>query len=603
MCKKSLIIPCHTDKRCFNLIFVPTYGGGMEIFMIHYNSRDKKCKSPFGAIPVSATVTFTVFCDNISMCYLTTQNSSHKMIKTKDGFTLDINFKESGLVFYNFMLISEQGIKFFINSSESGKGIFSLIKENSYQLTVYENFYKTPKWFKEGIAYQIFPDRFRISGNIIKAKKDSFYYENTNTVPNYIKKGNEIEKWDFFGGNLKGITEKLPYLKNLNVSVIYLNPIFEANSNHRYNTGNYLKIDPVLGSEEDFDNLISECDKLGIKVILDGVFNHTGADSIYFNKFGSYNSCGAYQSKESPYYSWFKFKNYPNEYESWWGVLDLPATNKENPEYVSFIITGENSVIKKWTNKKIGGWRLDVADELPDSFLEHLYKTVKDCNKNDVVIGEVWEDASNKIAYGSLKNYFTKPQLDSVMNYPFRDNLIAFLKKDINAETLKFRFDEQMENYPFERYMSNFNFLGTHDIERIKTVLSDINSENLLALIKMSVMCLFFYPGIPCIYYGDERGLEGEKDPDNRRFFPWKNENKEIFDIYKKSSDLRNNSDALKTGKTIFDSFGNDVFGIIRYTFSETKALYINRSEKTISFYSEFLNQNISVKKHNLIII
>lgn len=569
--------------------------------MIYYNSRDSLCKVPFGASLTFTPVKFSVLCDKISECFLITQTESYKMNKTDNGFEITLSFDESGLVFYNFMLITEQGIKIYINRSDNGIGLCSQFKERSYQLTVYENTKKTPKWFKTGIAYQIFPDRFNVSGKLIKAKDNAYYYENWDDNPKYIKKDNEIEKWDFFGGNLKGITEKLPYLKSLDVSVIYLNPIFEANSNHRYNTANYLKIDPILGREEDFDKLVEECDKFGIKIVLDGVFNHTGADSIYFNKFGNYDEVGAYQSKKSKYFNWFKFEKFPENYKSWWGVSDLPEVDKNNDDYISYIITSPESVIKKWTRKKIGGWRLDVADELPDNFLKLLYKKIKECYDDTVVIGEVWEDASNKIAYGKLKEYFTKPELDSVMNYPFRDGIVDFLKGKINAPNLKEVFYEQMENYPYERYMSNFNFLGTHDIERITSVLIDIDSTNYKKLLKIAVMCLFFYPGIPCIYYGDEAGVLGYKDPDNRRTFP-KEKNDEIFEIYKSASDLRTTFLALKSGNTKFENFKDDVFGIIRFNDTETKALYVNRSQSEIQFYSNVLNCNITLKEYGTFI-
>ncbi len=552
--------------------------------MIYYNAWDKTCKAPFGALQVLEKVKFNIKCTSISEAYFLYNDKSLKMDKCADGFCLETSFPECGLVFYNFLLVSDQGIKIYLNNSGKGVAIFSFNKETPFQLTIYENKIKTPDWYKEGIAYQIFPDRFNIGNNIIKSKTDVYYYDNWYDTPKYIKNGNEIAKWDFFGGNIQGIIDKLPYLKQLNVSVIYLNPIFESCSNHRYNTADYKKIDSLLGTEEDFDRLLDTAESLGIKIILDGVFNHTGADSVYFNKFGKYTSIGAYQSTSSPYYDWFMFDNYPTEYKSWWGVMDLPTVNKENESFRNYIISDEDSVIKKWTNKKIGGWRLDVADELSDSFLQELYSTVKSFGDDKIVMGEVWEDASNKVAYDTLKSYFTKGELDSVMNYPFRDNMVRFIKGEISAFDLKNIFSTLMENYPKERFMGNFNFLGTHDIERILTVVSDVNCDNAINILKMLVYALFFFPGLPCIYYGDEAGVTGYKDPDNRKTYPWGNENKEIFNLYKEASDLRANSNILKQGETVFLAENQDVFCITRLLDGKEFKLYINRSNKKYSW-------------------
>ena len=343
----------------------------------------------------------------------------------------------------------------------------------------------------------------------------------------------------------------------------------------------------MLGTEEDFDNLILEAEKRGIKIILDGVFNHVGAESIYFDRFGTFNSNGACQSENSPYSDWFYFKDYPVDYESWWGVMDLPKLNTENPNVRNYIC---ENVLKKWTKHGLGGWRLDVADELSDECLSMINKAVKEVNEDTVVIGEVWEDASNKVAYSVQKSYFSKPELDAVMNYPFRDNMVKFLLGDCDAFYLKNTFMTQMENYPKRNFMGNFNMLSTHDIARIFSV---VNKD--MSILEQFVSSLFIFPGVPCIYYGDEAGLEGGKDPDNRRTYPWGRENKDIYNIYKRYSDLRANSSVLKNGETLFDAVDENIFSVIRQKDNNKIILYLNNSTSEKNFISSHTNESIKI--------
>ena len=562
--------------------------------MIYYNSWDKKCKSVFGAVVKGENVTFTVFSDNCTECYLCIDNTEIKMEKKDKSFICTYKAEKCGPLFYFFRLISNNLFTIYIGKGTRENSEFSLVcPANLHQLTVTDDMPSLPKWYTDGIMYQIFPDRFAKSGEIRQIKENSHIYNDWYEIPKYIKteKG-EIEKWDFFGGNFDGICEKLDYLKDLNVSVLYLNPIFEATSNHRYNTADYTKVDPMLGTEEEFDNLILEAEKRGIKIILDGVFNHVGAESIYFDRFGTFNSNGACQSENSPYSDWFYFKDYPVDYESWWGVMDLPKLNTENPNVRNYIC---ENVLKKWTKHGLGGWRLDVADELSDECLSMINKAVKDVNEDTVVIGEVWEDASNKVAYSVQKSYFSKPELDAVMNYPFRDNMVKFLLGGCDAFYLKNTFMTQMENYPKRNFMGNFNMLSTHDIARIFSV---VNKD--MSILEQFVSSLFIFPGVPCIYYGDEAGLEGGKDPDNRRTYPWGRENKDIFNIYKKYSDLRNESSALKSGSTLFDAIDENVFCVIRYDHNEKYVLYLNNAIEEKTFVSPYNQKEITLSAKGL---
>ena len=302
-------------------------------------------------------------------------------------------------------------------------------------------------------------------------------HENWSDIPEYRpNEQGEILNNDFFGGTLRGIASKLDYLESLHVRTIYLNPIFQAYSNHRYDTGDYKRIDPMLGTEEDFRALCAQAAARGMRVILDGVFNHTGYDSRYFNGSGRYNSLGAHQSKDSPYYGWFDFKRWPDEYGSWWGIYTLPQVNEMNEDYLRYIIEDEDSVIRRWLRLGASGWRLDVADELPDAFIRHLTAAAKREKPDALVLGEVWEDASNKISYSERRAYFHGGELDSVMNYPLSDAILAFLGGG-TAEHFAETMECIRENYPHDVFYSLMNVVGTHDTARTLTLLGVADEE------------------------------------------------------------------------------------------------------------------------------
>jgi 4-alpha-glucanotransferase len=420
---------------------------------------------------------------------------------------------------------------------------------------------------------------------------------NWNDTPVYIKdeEGN-VTYWDFFGGNLAGVLEKLPYLKELGVSIIYFNPIFESPSNHKYDTADYLKIDAAYGDEETFSILVQKAKSLGISIILDGVFSHTGSDSIYFNKYGNYPGLGAYQSSDSPYFKWYKFKQTCNIYECWWNVNTLPEVDEMNPSYRQFIYGSENSVIRKWMAKGVAGWRLDVADELPDEFIQELRQVLKENNPEAILIGEVWEDASRKESYGRLRQYFWGNELDATMNYPWREMFIHFLLGQGDSALLHARILSLSENYPKENFYAAMNLIGSHDRPRILTILGEAplernlsdserrtyrfsTSARSLAVQRLKLLSLvqMTFPGVPCIYYGDEAGLEGYSDPYNRGTYPWGREDREIQDWYKKIIRLRAEYEVLQTGD--FQSFYGpaDVYGYKRRGKNEEITVLVNR--------------------------
>lgn len=524
-----------------------------------HNSHKVEYREPFGAVIVGRKVKIKILIEKnmkveLNLIYFNGLKENIKMnyegqSESRALYSADINTTDSiGLIKYYFTL-EKKGTSLFYGNNEKGLGGEGKIYYSNpkpYQITVYNEEY-IPEWFKEGIIYQIFVDRFyngNDDGKISNPKKNSFIYAHWQDEPMYIKdRYGSVERWDFYGGNLKGIINKLPYLKSLGITIIYLNPIFEASSCHKYDTGDYEKIDGMFGDEEDFVRLCDEGRKNGIRIILDGVFSHTGADSKYFNKFSTYPSIGAFQSKESPYYNWYRFYDYPNQYECWWGINNQPNVDELNESYLDYIIVGENSIISKWIKNGASGWRLDVADELPDKFIKLIKSKMREINKETILIGEVWEDASNKISYSEQREYLFGGELDSVTNYPLRKSVIEYVKGNILAKEFVDVLMSIYENYPKENFYSNMNLLGNHDTERILTVLeNDIKNLELALVIQMTL------PGVPLIYYGDEAGLTGGKDPSNRKTYPWDSENNEIIDIYRKFIKVRKSDEIFTKG-------------------------------------------------------
>lgn len=550
--------------------------------MIVFDSRKTEYKSKVRAIAVNEKVKLRIIVPRSMGCFAST------LCVTKDGenpayysmfwagmcgndheyWELHFSATTAGLYWYHFELDTPWG-KSFVRNVGHGIGDFAPDAVD-FQQTVYSEDFVTPDWLKGGIIYQIFPDRFYNSHTPKKGVRNTRVMRQWGEEPFWHEEQmNGIWNNDYFGGDLKGVAEKLPYLAELGVSCIYLNPIFEANSNHRYDTADYEKIDPLLGSDKDLKSLCKTAkDKYGISIILDGVFSHTGCDSKYFNLYSNYDSVGAYNSKESPYFSWYKFIDYPDEYHSWWGIKLLPEIIEENESYRTYIC-GENGILRKWLKCGISGWRLDVADELPDVFLDDLRKAVKAEKKDAVIIGEVWEDATTKFAYSERRRYLLGQQLDSVMNYPFADAVLNFVKFP-NADAF---FDSVMgiiENYPPQVTNVLMNHIGTHDTERAISRLAGENIEGYgrhwqyehnklsqydylrgISMMKIASLIQYTLPGVPSLYYGDEIGMQGLKDPFNRACMDWENPNTELLKWYKRLGEVRRGLKVFEKGEFI----------------------------------------------------
>ena len=489
------------------------------------------------------------------------------------------------LCWYDFRAEDHRGVSYAIGAPEdglSGEGVMTNGLPRAWQITVYDPAYTTPDWMHTGIIYQIFPDRFYKKGDFLQQREECYYHQDWNDDPILMPEGGDDNcARDFFGGNLKGIEEKLPYLAELGVTVLYLNPVFQARSNPRYDTADYEKIDPLLGENEDLKSLCEAAKARGIRVMLDGVFSHTGEDSVYFNRYGRFPSVGACQSTHSPYCPWYSFSRYPDLYDSWWGFHTLPAVNKSCASYQQFMFQ-PGGVVRQWIHRGTSGWRLDVADELTMDFLRKLRKAAKAENPDAVVLGEVWEDASHKVAYGEMRCYCQGDTLDSVMNYPLREAAIDFFTGKITAGALKRLIQCQKENYPVPFYYSLMNLAGSHDRARIINVLAGKTWENLApkdrrgrqlsraeynkaaAKFVELTRLLCALPGIPCIYYGDEAGMQGSSDPYCRGTFPWGRENKDLQAKIKEILWQRRNSPALQTGDMSIEVIDEDTLLIQR---------------------------------------
>ena len=570
-----------------------------------HNSQDLYYKSPFGAVECDSNIEIKIKINkkqkpsSVILNFITDDGINTEISLNRCGDQGDYHIYSSpikipeqvGLYWYHFTIKTQTETFYYGNNAQilGGEGAIYKSDPPSYQITVYKKRNTTADWIKDGIMYQIFPDRFyngNQDGKLNKPNRDMIFRSDWMDTPKYLKdEEGRVDYFDYFGGNLLGVIKKLDYLKELGVTVIYLNPVFEGGSNHKYDTGDYKKIDSMFGDEELFIELCEKAKEKGIRIILDGVFSHTGDDSLYFNRYGRYDSLGAYQSKDSPYYSWYKFEDYPKKYESWWGVDALPNIDELDQGYLDYIINDPDSLVNKWSSLGISGWRLDVADELPDEFIKQFKSGLKNADPDSILIGEVWEDASNKRSYGQRRDYLLGEELDSIMNYPFKDIFLDFFLGKVDSKLVKQEMMKIYENYPLHHFYSLMNLIGTHDTPRILTLLGESPDQDKLSLdekeqfklddemrqlgikrLKLLTLVQMTFPGIPSIYYGDETGLEGYADPINRRTYPWGYEDKEILDWYKKITGFRSKYDILKTGSFEILDLDRDVFGYIRST-------------------------------------
>ena len=547
---------------------------------LYHDSRDETYRCPAGAQPCGASVRLflqTDAPDAIVRFWVDDHAYLYPMHAVSGGFEYTFSLPEKPCILWYYFIC---GGMYYGNARDNlgGPGEIYAHEPPSYQITVYDPAYETPAWMGDGVMMQIMPDRFFRGGDFpCRGKLHADWYEQPELS---LSANGDNAANDFFGGDLLGIRQKLPYIASLGVTALYLNPVFLSPSNHKYDTSDYLQIDPAFGTEADLSALCAEGEKFGIRVILDGVFSHTGADSVYFNREHTFPGPGACDSKDSPYYSWYTFLHWPDKYRCWWGFDTLPSVDKTSRAFREFIIRGEDSVCAHWLRAGTSGWRLDVADELPMDFIAEFRARLKKENPQAALIGEVWDDPSRKVAYGALRSYCLGDTLDGVMNYPLRAAILGYLLGQISPADCARQILSLYENVPPAFARANMNLLGSHDKPRALSVLADagnmepdrkyrhpvqltpeqyaLGRKRLIAA--WNLVCAL--PGMPTIYYGDEAGLTGMADPYCRRTYPWGREDETLIAAYRAAA-LRRKNRVLTRGDVRIEP-GEESIKIIR---------------------------------------
>ena len=572
---------------------------------IVFNSRDTKYKSPYGAVPVGTEVSYKfeslkgaltsanlvlekqlIIGDRaIEYKEYKTLPMSKTSLDNKDWWEAKYKFDNENVYGYYFeiyignykRILSGAGeiinVEHYKLPKTGGFAVKNseLPNEGQFIQTVYKKDFKTPDWAKDVVYYYIFPERFRNGdkSNDPKVGKDFFYdrkpiefHENWNDEKPWVPGKNDGIPTDneycndFYGGDLAGIIEKLDYLKELGINTIYTTPIFEAPSNHKYDTADYMKIDNNFGTLEEFKKLTSEAKKRGIRVILDASINHTGSDSVYMDRYGKYEGIGAFENevirKDSPYYDWYLFNENatnPDQKYNQWANPTLATLNPNSQSFREFAFRNENSVMKYWLKQGTAGWRMDVAPWKPDDFWKEWRTEIKKANPDALTVAETWWDSSK---------YFLGDMFDSTMNYIFRATLFEYAKGNYTAEKTNDILEMMRENYPEEAFYVLMNLMSTHDSARAlwhfgyKERNDKSNYEKAVAKLKMSMLFQMTYPGSPAIFYGDEVGVTGGNDPFNRGPYPWEdmggNPDMKLLEEVKGLLKIRNNNAILRRG-------------------------------------------------------
>ncbi len=586
------------------IVGIPTRKEAVDPPMLLHDSHSPAYRQPLGPVAAGGRITLRFYTDQAEAVTLRTWNGAERTTPMRalgNGmFEAAVSVPDAPMLFwYDFIIHTPQGDLRYGNAPDElgGEGALVYGVPRSYQVTVYDPAFHTPAWLRRGVIYQIFPDRFYRCGDdprpeaqpdVLAAHPEATFHPAWLEPPTLDTdpENGDNRALDFFGGTLRGILKKLDYLQALGVTVLYLNPIVRARTNHRYDTGDYETVDPILGTEQDFTALAEAARARGMRVLLDGVFSHTGADSKYFNRFGRYPALGAYQSEASPYYPWYRFFRFPDQYNAWWGFYTLPAVEKENPDYQRYLLDGQQGVLPLWMRRGACGWRLDVADELPMPMLAAMRAAVKAQDAAGVLLGEVWEDASNKVAYGQPRSYCLGDTLDSVMNYPLRRAVIDFMTYRSTAHDLARLLRHQQEVYPAPFLYSLMNLLGSHDRVRALNAFAGYDrdgsaqlpreqamhirlSAGELALAKeryleaLRLLCAL--PGAPTVYYGDELGMQGMADPWNRAPMDWDGGDAVHWSAVSELLNQRRHSPVLMTGFMEVDVPDADTLTIRRF--------------------------------------
>jgi glycosidase len=523
-----------------------------------HDSRDSQYREPGGAQPEGGKVTLRIktAANDLGSAKIRIWNSaaakeqfvSMSLEKSEGGTdtwaaTLDLPTQPT-IFWYRFALQDGSATTYYEDNLDRDGGLgttWDQPPDYDYSIAVYDPKWTIPDWAKDAVVYQIFPDRFNNGDPSNDKPAGTFSYGGQTTQRKWGEPPAQPPQGsDFFGGDLEGVIRKLDYLQKLGVTLIYFNPIFASPSNHRYDTSDYSKIDPALGDKATFDRLVTEAQKRGIHIMLDGVFNHSSSDSVYFDKYHRYDDNGATEAKDSPYYPWYIFSNWPQFYESWQGYDTLPKYT-EIGAIRDFIFRNKDSVAQSWLAEGAAGWRLDAAEQKSEDFWRDFRSRVRGAYPDALLVGEFWHNANQWL----LGN-----EWDGVMNYRFRDVALAFAN-GLPPATADSQLAAIREDYPPNGTYASMNIIDSHDtIRALTSANGDKNKLMQMALLQ------FTSPGMPTVYYGDEAGLEGGPDPDDRRTYPWGSEDTHLIDYYSLLANVRHKLTALRTGS--YDTLAAD---------------------------------------------
>jgi len=539
---------------------------------VRFDSQVLNDKRPFGAVPAGTTVDFILHAKpGVSRATLILEKRRLEGNQTVLEYTEvariplkpspegdlqawhgSYSFKDVSVYGYYFALTIHDVSYVYENNSQrvywskepgdNGLGTIAPSPDGAQQIsryrhTVYMPDFNVPDWARDVVYYYIFPERFRNGdpSHLPNPAVDSYHGHPVEVHHNWLDKpwkphsgdgSDDIYCNDFFGGDIAGIIEKLDYIAALGANTLYINPMFKAPSNHKYDTADYTQIDPHFGTNEDFVRLCAEAAKRGIRVIPDTSINHTGSESVYFDRYGNYGGKGAYSggriNPSSPYADWYTF--YPNEknpdrqYKCWLGAESMPEVNKSSPSFRAFIYGNKDGVMEQWLDRGAAGWRMDVAPWVPDDFWREWRKALKQHKPDALTVAETWFDSSK---------FFLGDEFDSTMNYIFRSAVLDYSKGGKASQAYR-SLEYMREVYPQQALFALMNLLSSHDVARSVYLFGykdDSTPETVVREAKQRLLLAVFvqmtYPGSPTIYYGDEVGVTGGDDPYDRAAYPW----------------------------------------------------------------------------------
>lgn len=642
---------------------------------VRHDSRDLLYRTPGGAVPAGTPVTLRLrtFHNDVTAVTLRVYdlNANGQSLYPMQPAATDVSCYQAGLedrtcdfwavtlpnaapdnLWYRFIITDGSDTDYYADNTPALDGGLGAVTDDmvdqSYALMVYDPSFTAPAWAKDAVIYQIFPDRFRNGRANNDPHTGDVRYDDPvlklpwGTLPegycrNYADAATNCP-WrfdstppadsptveqprgrDYMAGDLKGVDQQLDYLKSLGVNTLYFNPIFDAGSDHGYDTQDYYKIDPYFGTQKDWENLVKHANHLGMRIMLDGVYNHMSSDSPFFDRYHHYDAVGACESVASPYRSWFTFHDVaagtgtcagsagPNSatYDAWFGFDSIPVLTKSNADVMSYFLTSSDSVAKRWLNQGASAWRMDVMGDasFPDGYWETFRQVVKSTKSDALIIGELWQKDS------TLLRNLRGDRADATMNYRLRDAVLGLLApgpfdakgfadsgRPLAPSEFAARIQSMREDYADPTYYALMNLLDSHDTERVLWTLTPgaptrADKEQNAAHVaegkrrqQLASLIQFTMPGAPTVYYGDEVGMTGADDPDDRRTYPWADlggtPDTAMFTHYQTLAGLRAQIPALRDGDMRV-LLADDAHGVVAYgraTTAQAAITAINRS-------------------------